>query len=306
MIENRWRILHGIFWSFTAMLLTGCRNVPLLDPKGPIGEGNRFTILIAFVLMLIVIIPVFLMNYLFPKIYRKSNPNATYRPKWSESWKIESVVWTIPIVIIIVLSVVTWKKTLDLDPYKPIESTTPAVQIEAISMDWKWVFIYPDYDIAVINELVFPVNTPLQFRLTSDTVMASFFIPQLGSQIYTMGGMQTQLNLLASEPGVYAGQNQQFSGTGYANMHFDAVAVSKDEFNEWVERVKRSQDVLDMDRYKELQKPSLKMPIIYFSSVSPGLFDHIIHMTMSMDMDSDAMGRNTESQAVESRVWKGH
>jgi cytochrome o ubiquinol oxidase subunit II len=260
-----------------AAFLGGCSNMPLLDPKGPIGDAERFVIIAAFVLMLIVVVPVFIMVFWFPRRYRASNPNATYRPKWSYSTKIDLAMWLVPLGVVTALGILSWRATHSLDPYKPLESAIEPMHIEVVSLDWKWLFIYPDQDIAVVNQLVFPAGVPLSFRLTSDTVLTSFFIPQLGSQIYAMAGRQSRLHLLADEPGTYAGHNQQFSGRGYADMHFKAMAVSRKQFDAWVQNTRESPDKLDLDRYEELEKPDVDTPVTHFSSVKPGLFDQVIH-----------------------------
>jgi len=268
-----------------AFLLGGCDRMILLDPKGPIGETERFVILTAFGLMLLVIVPVIIMALWFPWKYRETNTEAVYAPKWSHSKTIEWIVWTIPAVIVTVLSILIWQTTHRLDPYKPIETGVAPMRIEAISLDWKWLFIYPDLGVASVNELVFPARVPLSFRITSASVMTSFFIPQLGSQIYAMGGMQTRLHLLADEPGTYAGQNQQYSGLGYTEMSFEAIATSAEDFSAWAAKVKQSPDILDLSRMDDLEKPSVADPVRYFSSVAPGLFDHILEkygMVMEM------------------------
>ncbi len=281
-------ILFGLLSICAAGLLAGCSDVILFDPKGPIGSTNRFVIIASFALMLIVVIPVFILAIWFPWKYRSSNTKATYDPKWSHSTKIELVVWLVPAAIVTALSIMTWKTTHQLDPHKPIESEISPIRIEAVSLDWKWLFIYPDQQIATVNQIVFPANVPLSFKLTSDTVMTSFFIPQLGSQIYAMAGMETQLHLLASEPGTYTGQNQQLSGEGYADMHFKAIAVSPQEFEAWVETVRRSPEKLDMARYEKLKAPSIRDPVTFFSTAKHGLFEHILgkyHDSMGMKHD---------------------
>jgi cytochrome o ubiquinol oxidase subunit II len=257
--------------------LAGCSTIVLFDPKGPIGESERFLILAAIGLMLIVLIPVFIMAFWFPRKYRAANTASTYLPKWGYSAKIDLVMWAVPIAIVTVLAMLTWTRTHALDPYKPIPSAEKPITIEAVSLDWKWLFIYPDQNIATVNQITFPVNVPVSFKLTSDTVMTSFFIPQLGSQIYAMGGMQTRLHLLADTPGTYAGQNNQISGRGYVNMHFKAHAVSRAEFQAWVQRVRQSKELLDLDRYEQLAKPNDGYyPVTYFSSVKPDLFLYIL------------------------------
>jgi cytochrome o ubiquinol oxidase subunit 2 len=253
-----------------------CSEVVVLDPKGPIGNEERFLIYLTVALMLIVIIPVYIMTFWFVKKYRESNTSADYSPKWVSSHKIEWLIWLIPVFIVIVISYFNVKKTAQLDPYKPIESTSAQIQIEVVSLDWGWLFIYPDYKIAVVNQLVFPVKTPLSFKLTSASVMTSFFIPQLGSQMYAMAGMRTKLNLMANDIGIFNGHNQEFSGIGYKNMHFKALATTKEQFEKWLQKVKLSSDTLSLARYEELSKPSLSHPIMYFSSVKTNLFYDIL------------------------------
>jgi cytochrome o ubiquinol oxidase subunit 2 len=283
----------------TAAFLGGCSQLLLLDPKGPVGDAERFVIIVAFLLMLIVVIPVFIMVLWFPRKYRASNPNATYRPKWSYSTKIDLAMWLVPVFIVTALGILSWNATHRLDPYKPIDSGIKPVSIEVVSLDWKWLFIYPDHDIAVLNQLVFPARVPLSFRLTSDTVLTSFFIPQLGSQIYAMAGRQSRLHLMADEPGTYAGHNQQFSGRGYADMHFKAIAVSEEQFEAWVQETRKSPDKLDLARYEELEKPSVDQRVTRFSSVKPGLFDHIVRKYMAMDVNPGVKSTETGSTNIQ-------
>jgi cytochrome o ubiquinol oxidase subunit 2 len=266
----------GAAFLCVAGFLEGCSQVILFDPKGPIGDAERLVIIIAIVLMLIVVIPVHVMTFLFSRRYRDSNTQAVYTPKWSYSRKIDLIIWLVPVAIVIALGTLAWRETHHLNPYKSIYPSIKPIRIEAVSLDWKWLFIYPDHHIATVNQLVFPVQVPLSFKITSDTVMTSFFIPQLGSQIYAMAGMQTRLHLMADEPGVYFGQNQQFSGRGFADMNFKAIANSREQFEAWVRKARESPDRLDPARYEELRKPSVGYPVTYFSSVEPDLFDAII------------------------------
>jgi cytochrome o ubiquinol oxidase subunit II len=277
MKRKKYSIFVGLSSLCAAIFLGGCSTILLLNPKGPIGEAERFVIIAAIALMLIVVIPVFIMAFWFPRKYRASNAEATYMPKWTHSAKIDAFMWGVPIAIVTVLAILAWTTTHSLDPYKPIHSVNKAVNIEAVSLDWKWLFIYPDQNVATVNQITFPVNVPVSFKLTSETVMTSFFIPQLGSQMYAMAGMQTRLHLLADKPGTYAGHNQQISGRGYADMHFKANAVSMEEFQSWLQKVRQSPEKLDLDRYEKLAKPSVGYhPVTYFSSVKPGLFEHIL------------------------------
>ena len=302
MKRSKYWVFVGLSSLCSAAFLGGCSHFPLLDPKGPIGDSERFIIIAALGLMLIVVIPVVVMVFLFPRKYRASNIKATYMPKWSRSGKIELIVWLVPAAIIAVLGTLVWKTTFQLDPYKAIDTGVKPISIEAVSLDWKWLFIYPERNIAVINQLVFPANVPLSFRITSDTVMTSFFIPQLGSQIYAMAGMQTRLHLMADEPGTYAGQNQQFSGRGYAEMNFEAIATSREQFETWVQKVKQSPEELDLARFEELEKPSADQPVAYFSSVKLDLFDHVIRKYLPMGTNRGVMNDGSASAHLKTRA----
>lgn len=268
-------LFPGLSSLCIAAFTAGCTGVVVFDPKGPVGDAERFVITAAILLMMIVVVPVFVMGFWFAWRYRASNRNAAYAPKWDSSPVIDVVIWLVPLAIVTILASLTWKETFRLDPYKPIISARQPINVQAVSLDWKWLFIYPDHDIAVVNHLVFPAGVPLSFRITSETVMTSLFIPQLGSQMYGMTGMETRLNLLAREPGVYMGQNQQFSGRWFSNMSFEAEAAGAEEFTAWVQKVRSSPVTLDMARYEELIKPGAARQVTYFSSVEPGLFKRI-------------------------------
>jgi cytochrome o ubiquinol oxidase subunit 2 len=297
MKRKKYFVFVGLLSLCAATFLGGCSSILLFDPKGPIGEAQRFVIIAAIVLMLIVVIPVFIMAFRFARKYSVSNTESTYMPKWGHSAKIEFFMWAIPFAIVALLAILAWTSTHSLDPYKPIPSSYEPINIEVVSLDWKWLFIYPDQKIATVNEITFPVNVPLSFKLTSDTVMTSFFIPQLGSQIYAMAGMQTRLHLLADKPGVYAGHNQQFSGRGYADMHFKANAVSPEEFESWVQKIRQSPEKLDAGRYEKLAKPSVgHHPVTYFSSVEPDLFEYILRkFDPTWGKNHDHMSRESDS-----------
>ena len=248
----------------------------LLDPVGQVGIDEKNLIITATLLMLLVVVPVILMTIIFAWKYRASNKNATYAPKWSHSTKIEVVIWTVPILIIIALGVITYKSTHALDPYRPIQSDVKPVTIEVVAMDWKWLFIYPDQGIATVNKIVFPANTPVNFRITSDTVMNSFFIPGLGGQIYAMAGMTTKLHLIANKNAELDGISANYSGAGFTGMKFKAIATSQADFDAWVSEVKASPKQLDTAEYAALTKPSQNNPVELYSSVKPNLFQTII------------------------------
>ena len=285
-----------------AVFLSGC-NMEVLNPKGDIGADEKSLILIALGLMAIVAIPVIAMTLWFPLRYRASNKKSTYAPTWSHSTKIEVVVWTIPAIIVAILAAITWRTSHTLDPYKPLVSEAKPVTIQVVAMDWKWLFVYPDYGVATVNEIAFPTDVPVNFEITSDSVMNAFFIPQLGSQIYAMAGMETKLHLIAREPGTYAGLSSNYSGEGFSDMHFQAIATSEDGFKDWIAKAKATQATLNDDTYKALAAPSMKVPVAYYGSVTPGLFTHVINKYMDgmphgdMHMDMPAHG-NAEAKAA--------
>lgn len=270
------------------VLLSGCDSA-LLDPKGQIGLEQRSLILTALGLMLIVVIPAIVMAIGFAWKYRASNKDAKYCPNWSHSNKVEAVVWTIPILIIIFLAVLTWKTTHALEPGKPLDHDAKPVTIEVIAMDWKWFFIYPEQGIATVNEIAFPANTPVEFKITSNSVMNSFFIPRLGSQIYAMAGMQTKLHLIANEAGTYDGISSNYSGAGFSGMKFKAIATPDNAtFDAWVAKAKQSPKVMnDMATYEKVAAPSEYNKVEYFSSVKPNLFKDVIGKFMSHGKSMD-------------------
>jgi cytochrome o ubiquinol oxidase subunit 2 len=251
----------------------------VLGPKGPIGRAEKLILFDATAIMLAVIIPVIVLTLGFAWWYRAGNKRARYLPDWEYSGRIEMIVWSIPTLIVLFLGGMAWIGSHDLDPPRPLESENPPLEVDVVSMDWKWLFIYPGKDIAAVNELVVPVRTPIEFHLTSSSVMNSFFIPELGSQIYTMAGMTTQLVLQADVPGVYIGRSAQFSGDGFSDMQFNVRAVSKEEFDRWVTSAKEQSHPLDVDGYTSLVKPSHADSTRTFSSVNPGLFDYAVMAT---------------------------
>ncbi|MEM6229830.1 ubiquinol oxidase subunit II [Shewanella scandinavica] len=273
-----------------AFMLAGCDG-GVLDPKGQIGIDEKHLIIVATLLMLIVVIPVIAMTLYFAWKYRDGRDQEIYAPKWAHSTAIETVVWIVPIVIVIVLGVITWGSTHDLDPYKPLDHEAKPVTVEVVSLDWKWLFIYPEQGVASVNELAFPANVPVNFKITSDTAMNSFFIPQLGSQIYSMAGMTTKLHLIANEPGTFDGISANYSGAGFAGMKFKAIATQTPaDFDAWVAKLKQQGKTLDSAAYATLAKPSEYNPVEYFGSVSKGMFDQIVMQYMHMDSHNGMKG----------------
>jgi cytochrome o ubiquinol oxidase subunit II len=260
------------------LCLAGCSmdQLHVLDSKGAVGKAEVSLIATSVYAMLIVVIPVILLTLFVAWKYRASNTNATYAPKWSHSTAIEVAIWAIPTAIILYLGILTWNTTHELDPYKPLESNVKPINVEVVALDWKWLFIYPDLGIASVNQLAFPVGTPVNFRITSDSVMNSFFIPQLGGQIYAMAGMQTKLHLVADHAGDYAGISANYSGAGFSDMKFRALAMSQGDYDAWIKKVKSENANLSMDVYAGVAQPSEKAPVKYFSTVDPMLFNNIV------------------------------
>lgn len=265
---------------FSASTLCGCTQ-GILDPQGSIAAAQRLLLINATAIMLVVVVPVILATLAFAWWYRSSNAGATRSLDESYEGRLEFVLWSIPALIIILLSGVIWISSHELDPRAPISSNVQPLRVEVVALDWKWLFIYPDQAIAAVNQLVIPVGTPVQFRLTSATVMNSFFIPQLGSQIYTMGGMTTHLNLIADDPGEFPGFSANFSGDGFSQMRFVTKAVPAADFNAWVSRAHDTGSALDASTYAELAKPSQAVPPRTYRSVEPELFQRIVEQTAS-------------------------
>lgn len=256
-------------------LLSGCEFI-LFDPKGPIGDQQKTLIIVSFWVMMIVVIPVFIMTVVFAIRYRSNTKKAEYDPHWEHSNKIEAVVWSVPLMIIIALGIITYITSHTLDPREPIASDKKPVTVQVVALDWKWLFIYPEYEVATINEMAMPVDTPVEFLITSDTVMNSFFIPQLGSQIYAMAGMENRLFLMADEPGTYKGISANYSGFGFSGMKFNALAVEETGFEQWLDKVRQSPETLGPEQYKALLEKSRDHQVEYFAAVNPLLFNQII------------------------------
>jgi cytochrome o ubiquinol oxidase subunit 2 len=261
-----------------ALLGSGCdvRQAVLLNPKGPIALAERDLLFDAFCVMLIVVIPVFVMAFLFAWRYRASGGKGRYTPDWSYSGRIDAVVWLVPALIVLALGTLLWRTTHKLDPYNPIDTAAAPLEVQAVAQEWKWLFIYPEQGIAVVNQLVFPSGRPLSLKITSDTAMSSFYIPALGGQIYAMAGMETRLHLLADAPGTFTGRNTQYTGSGFPEQHFKAIATSPEEFDAWVAKAKQAPAKLDAATYSVLAARSSGHPVTYYSAFEPNLFQSII------------------------------
>jgi cytochrome o ubiquinol oxidase subunit 2 len=285
-------LLHvpsGVRWTSLGLLglLSGC-GMTLLDPKGDIGAQEKSLIVLALAIMLAVVIPVIVLTLWFAWRYRETNTQAAYAPKWAHSTRIEVVVWGIPCVIVAFLAVLIWRTTHSLDPYKPLQAQVTPVHVEVVAMNWKWLFIYPDLGVASVNQLAVPTDTPISFRLTAHSLMNSFFIPQLGSQVYAMPGMQTRLQLIANHAGSYDGMSAAYSGQGFAGMNFKAAAMSRADFDGWVAEARASGEVLSLANYRKLEAPSVKNAPMTYAKVEKGLFDAIANQYMDMSVDEMA------------------
>ena len=267
-----------------AAALTGCTE-GVLDPKGPIASAERTILFNSLGIMLAIVIPTILATLGVAFWFRASNKRAVYRPDFVYSGRLELLVWSIPAMTVLLVGGVAWVGAHKLDPRRAIVSTVKPINIQAASLDWKWLFIYPERGIASVNHLTVPVGTPISFELTSSGVMNSFFIPQLGSQIYTMSGMATHLQLLADSVGTYPGLSSNFSGDGFADMRFDVDVVSPEQFEQWVTATRTTGPLLDAAAYADLAKPSQAVAPFTYSFVDPDLFNSILGPMMSMDGD---------------------
>lgn len=269
------------------VLLAGCDTV-LLNPAGDIANQQGQLIMVATGLMLLIVVPVIFYTLLFAWRYRKGSARAEaeYDPEWDHSTKLELLIWGVPLLLIIVLGAITWITTHKLDPYRPLDrldanrplpADVKPLEVEVVSLDWKWLFIYPEQGVATVNELVTPVDVPVRFKLTSSTVMNTFYIPDLAGMIYTMAGMETQLNGVINKIGVYDGFSAHYSGAGFSQMRFKYHGVSQADFDAWVEKTRAGGGHLDRAGYLEMEKPTIDEPVRRFGTVAPGLFNAVVN-----------------------------
>jgi len=259
------------------LALVGCSHQGVLDTAGPIAAGERTILLNSLVIMLAIVIPTIVATLGFAFWYRADKPRGRYLPDWAYSGRVELVVWSIPILVILFLAGVIWVGSHDLDPYKPlpVQKNQKPIEVQVVSLDWKWLFIYPEQGVASVNQLVIPTGQPVHFSLTSASVMNAFFVHRLGSMIYTMNGMVTQVNLQADRPGIYYGQSAQYSGDGFSDMNFQTHAVAPADFAAWVAKTKGQGPALDAAAYAGLAKQSVVKTPYDYGAVQPGLFDQI-------------------------------
>lgn len=257
------------------LTLSGCSRLSLFNTAGPVGEGDAQIFIDATVIMLAIVIPTILLAFWMAWRYRASNTKAEYLPRWSYSGRIEAVVWAIPILTIMFLGGVIWIGSYKLDPFKPLPSKTPPIEVQVVSLDWKWLFIYPQQGVATVNQLVVPAGQPVRFSITSGSVFNVFFIPRLGSMVYAMPGMVSQLNLQADRPGVLFGQSAHFSGDGFSDMQFEVKSVPPAEFAAWTQSAKASNLVLDQAGYAALARQSQHVAPVTYRGVDTAIFQGI-------------------------------
>jgi cytochrome o ubiquinol oxidase subunit 2 len=264
--------------------LANGNNMAVLNPAGIIAEKQKNLIIFTTILGLFVVVPVFILLFGIAWKYREGNTRARYTPNAKGNTWLEILWWGIPALIILVLSVVTWQSTHDLDPYKEIDSEKDHKTVQVVALQWKWLFIYPDLGIASVNYLPIPEKTPIHFNITSDAPMNSFWIPNLGGQVYAMSGMSTTLHIEASSTGIYRGSTANISGEGFAKMKFNAQSMTQKDFDAWADQTAASPNMLDMDSYKTLAKPSTADAPKVFRLMEPDLYNKIMMKYMTHGM----------------------
>jgi cytochrome o ubiquinol oxidase subunit II len=286
-------------------LMAGC-DLVVMSPSGDIARQQADLIVVSVLLMLLIIVPVLFLTLYFAWHYRHSNTKAKYDPEWHHSTRLEVVIWAAPLAIIIALGAITWISTHKLDPFRPLdrldaersipEGTKP-LEVEVVALDWKWLFFYPEYGVATVNEMAAPVDRPITFKLTSSSVMNSFYVPALAGMIYTMPGMETKLHAVINKEGVFDGLSANYSGPGFSHMRFKFHSFNTEGFDGWIAQVKQNGTALNRDTYMKLEKPSEKEPVRYYATVEDGLYRAILNVCatpgkMCMDemMHIDMMG----------------
>ena len=272
-------LVRSLYLAIASFLLGGC-DLAVLSPAGPIDEAERLILLDALTIMLAIVVPTLLAILAFAWWFRASNTRARYLPTWAYSGRLELIVWSIPALVVFFLGGVAWISSHELDPARPLDSSAKPLEVQVVSLDWKWLFIYPEQGISSVNRLVVPAGTPLHFEITSASVFNVFFVPRLGSEIYSMYGMTTQLNLQADKPGIYNGLSAHFSGDGFSDMRFDVQAVTPEQFSAWTTEVSASGPVLDDAAYRGLLRQSLNVKPYTYRSVERGLFDEIVQQKL--------------------------
>ena len=265
-------------------------NLAVLNPAGWVAMQEKNLMLTTFGLIMLVVVPVIIMVFVFSWKYRASNTKAKYSPNWCHSTLLEIIWWAIPSVIIAILAYITWVSSHKLDPYRPLEHNSKPIEIQAVALDWKWLFFIPEFNIATVNYLEVPTNRPLNFKITADAPMNSFMVPQLGGQIYAMQGMETQIHLIANKEGTFDGYSSNYSGFGFSGMNFKIKAGTEEEFQQWIAKVQTNNKKLTKTHYySHLLPPTKKHPIELYSSVERGLYKHIVDKYLMVHSHSQKM-----------------
>lgn len=290
-MKNRHRVVAGVALVAAALVALGWfllkdAQIDVLNPTGAVAVQQRNLFVLTVVLSLVVVVPVFTLLGVFAWKYRADNKKARYKPEWAHSSLLEVIWWGIPIVIIVVLAVITWQTSHSLDPYKPIESKHEPIKVQVVALQWKWLFLYPDLGVATLNKLPVPKDVPVHFTLTADAPMSAFWIPSLGSMIYTMNGMSSQLNLVANKTGDYKGYNTNINGEGYSEMVFNTEVREQAEFDAWVAKTKQSPEALTLEVYEELAKPGSDKRTVDYVLVQPDLYQTIVDKYMKSVHDT--------------------
>jgi len=295
-MNKKYRLAIFIILFFAVVLLLTLflrsSDIAVLNPAGQVADKERDLIITTTLLMLIIVIPVLVMTFFIAWKYRASNHKAKYSPSWDHNRAIECSWWAIPSAIIAVLAVIAWNSSHELDPFRPIVSDTKPLTVQVVALQWKWLFIYPEQDIATVNYVEFPQDTPINFEITSDAPMNSFWIPKLGGQVYAMAGMKTKLHLIADEPGSHVGSSANISGEGFAGMHFIAKSSSQTDFEAWVQSVKQEPASLTLTQYNQLAKPSKNSSPAYFASTQKGLQDIVVSKYLAPQAGASSGGRH--------------
>jgi cytochrome o ubiquinol oxidase subunit 2 len=273
-------LIFGVILAAAAVYVAG-HPVALLNPRGVIATKERSLMIMATLLMLVVVIPVYILTFLIVWRYHESNHGARYEPDWDGDRRLEFTWWAVPTLIITILAIVTWNSSHSLDPFKSLSAAEPPLKIQVVALQWKWLFIYPEQNIASLNFVQFPKDRPIEFDITADAPMNSFWIPQLGGQIYAMSGMSTKLNLEATDYGSFEGSSANISGTGFASMHFIAKSSTEANFQHWTQSIKKSQHQLNLTVYDDLSRPSQNNAVTYYAQTEPNLYQKVIGKFMS-------------------------
>lgn len=279
----------GVLLIASAAFLSGCKELVLLNPAGDIAAQQGQLVMLSTAIMLLIIVPVIGLTFLFAWRYRQGSRHAEeeYAPNWDHSTKLELVIWSVPLVIVIVLGAITWVTTHHLDPYRPLDRIAAGqpvpehvkpLQIQVVSLDWKWLFIYPEQGIATVNEMAVPIDRPVHLLLTSSTTMNAFYVPDLAGMIYTMPGMQTELNGVINRPGIFGGLSSHYSGYGFSGMNFKLHSLDDADFENWIAKARNAGLPLTRQVYSDLVRPTERHPVTRFSTVEAGLYDRVLNL----------------------------